>query len=127
MARDFEEEFLRAREPEAWENSAQQLASLEAPEGIQALNRLFTRAQNYRQRVALIGALADSHSDATLATKLAILQTAMAPAQARQVRSAALDVALQLDDPRALALIRRAAKEDPDSQIRELARTALEK
>lgn len=125
IAREIEADYAEAPDAESRAEAARNLASLDTAESIQILARLFASARAYPDRVAIVGALADSHSEDNLDAKLAILRTALAKGQIRQVRSSAVDVAAQLDDPRAIDLLRQAAKLDSDSQIRELARAAL--
>jgi HEAT repeat protein len=122
---EWELEFARAADDEARAEAARGLASLETPEAIAALARLFATPRSYSQRVAIVSALSDAQSDATLEAKLKLLTAALLPGQPRDVRRAALDVAAQLDDPRAVALLRTAATSDADRQLREFATAAL--
>jgi hypothetical protein len=124
-AQEIEAEYAQAPDTESRAEAARNLASLDTAASLQTLSRLFAAARAYPDRTAIVGALADSHSEDTLDAKLAILRAALAQGQVRQVRSVAVDVAAQIDDPRAIDLLRQAAKLDPDSQIRELARAAL--
>jgi hypothetical protein len=124
-AAEMEEHYEQATGAESRAEAARSLASLDNGAALQALARLFTKARAYTDRVAIVGALSDSHSEDNLDAKLAILRAALAQGQARQVRSVAVDVTAQLDDPRAVDLLRQAAKLDPDAQIREVARAAL--
>jgi HEAT repeat protein len=124
-AQEILAEFGRASDPESRAEVARNLASLDTVESIEMLARLFATARAYPDRVSIVGALSDSQSDITVEARLAILRSALAPGQVRQVRSVALDVAAQIEDPRAVDILRQAAKNDPDSQIRELAKAAL--
>jgi hypothetical protein len=124
-AEEIEDEYVQAADGEARAEAARNLASLDTAAAMDSLLRLFTKARAYTERVAIVGALSDSHAEDNIAAKVAILRAALAKGQVRQVRSVAVDVAAQMDDARAVDLLRQAAKFDPDSQIRELARAAL--
>lgn len=122
---EAEAQYAQAPDADHREDAARQLASLDTPASVQVLQQLFLNARRYQDRVAIVGALTDSQADETLDMKLAILRLALAPGQPKPVRSAALDVAAQLTDPRAVNLLNEAAKHDPDAELREFAKVAL--
>jgi hypothetical protein len=122
---EIEAEYSKADTLEAREEAARSMASMDSPEAVASLSRLFAARSEYPDRVAIIGALDDCQSAAALEAKLGLLGRALAANQPREVRRAAIDAAAQLDDPRAIDLLRRAAKDDSDPQIRELASSVL--
>lgn len=122
---EAEAEYLRAATDEDREAAARQLATMDTTESVQILGQLFGKARAYPEKVAIVGALTDAQGEGTLEGKLAILRLALAAGQVKPVRSAALDVAAQLDDQRAVEMLRQAAKHDPDAELRELAKAAL--
>lgn len=124
-AQEIESEYAKATDTESRAEVARNLASLDTIESVGILARLFATSRAYSDKVAIVGSLSEAQSDNTLDAKLTLLRSALAPGQVRQVRSAALDVAAQMDDPRAKDILRQTAKNDPDPQVRELAKAVL--
>jgi|GEM_PF-4758741 len=122
---EAEAEYLHATTDDDREAAARQLATMDTTESVQILGQLFGKARAYTEKVAIVGALTDAQGENTVEGKLAILRLALASGQVKPVRSAALDVAAQLDDKRAVEMLRQAAKHDPDAELRELAKAAL--
>ncbi len=118
---ELEREYLRATDPRERATAAAAVVSIGTAEAVAAAARLFYNERDPRAREALIAALADLPAEDFLEARLPLLTKALARSQPRSVRTAALDVLAALDDPRALALLLRAAREDPDKELREAA------
>ena len=97
-----------------------EIAGANNTDAVLALGRLFQSERNSVTRLAIITALGDVDTDAAPQARMATLTSAL-HGQPRDVRIAALDSLAQLDDPRALALLRRTGAEDADKQVRETA------
>ncbi len=103
---------------------ARSIASMDDAESLRELTTLFRRARHPAEREALIAALADTDFTTELDGKLALLTTALG-SQPRNVRDAALGVVAQIEDPRAIALIKKVAASDPNHEVREAAKALL--
>lgn len=118
---EMEREYLRTTDPRERAATAAAVVSIGTAEAVAAAARLFYNERDPRAREALIAALADLPAEDFLDARLPLLTKAMARSQPRSVRTAALDVLATLDDPRARALLLRAARDDPDKELREAA------
>ncbi len=118
---EMEREYLRTTDPRERAIAAASVVSIGTAEAVAAAARLFSYERDPRAREALVAALADLPAEDFLDARLPILTKALAHSQPRSVRITALDVLTALDDPRALALLQRAAHDDPDKDIREAA------
>lgn len=103
---------------------ARSIASMDDAESLRELTTLFRRARHPAEREGLIAALGDTDFTTELDGKLALLTTALG-SQPRNVRDAALGVVAQIEDPRAIALIKKVAASDPDHEVREAAKALL--
>ncbi len=108
------------RETAARGEIVREIAGVNNADAVLALGRLFQNERNSVTRLAIITALGDVDTDAAPQARMATLTSAL-HGQPRDVRIAALDGLAQLDDPRALALLRRTGAEDADKQVRETA------
>ncbi len=120
-AREFEAEYLRTTDAADRARLAPALASLDDADANETVARLFRIERVAAVREALVSALADTQRDTHLEAKLRLVTAALDRGQPRNVRRAALDVAAYLEDPRGLQLLRRAAKSDPDHELRDTA------
>lgn len=93
-------------------------------ESLREITTLFRKARHPAEREALIAALADTDFTKELDGKLALLTTALS-GHPRNVRDAALGVVAQIEDPRAIALIKKVALSDPDHEMREAAKALI--
>ena len=118
---EMESEYRRTADPRERANAAVSVVSIGTAEAVAAAARLFHTERDPRAREALVAALADLPADEFLDVRLSIYTEALARSQPRSLRTAALDALAALDDPRSLALLRRAAREDPDKELREAA------
>ena len=108
------------RETAARGEIVREIAGVNNADAVLALGRLFQNERNSVTRLAIITALGDVDTDAAPQARMATLTSAL-HGQPRDVRIAALASLAQLDDPRALALLRRTGAEDADKQVRETA------
>ena len=117
-------EYLRVQNVRERGDLARSIASMDDAESLREIVMLFHRSRNPDEREALIAALGDTDFSTELDGKLSLLASALV-GQARNVRSAALGVVGRIEDPRAVALVKRIARTDPDHEVREAAKAFI--
>ncbi len=101
------------------------LVAIDTPASLALVTSLWKTERHPDVKEALLGAIAETDHETDAAAKIAILGSGLV-GQARNVRRAAIDALLQFDNPTATAHLRKAAKSDPDKELREIARELLE-
>ena len=101
------------------------LVAIDTPASLALVTSLWKTERHPDVKEALLGAIAETDHETDAAAKIAILGSGLV-GQARNVRRAAIDALLQFDTAAATAHIRKAAKSDPDKELREIARDLLE-
>ncbi len=104
---------------------ARSIASMDDAESLHHIATLFHRSRHPDEREALIAALGDTDFSTELDGKLSLLASALV-GQARNVRSAALGVVGRIEDPRAVALVKKIARTDPDHEVRDAAKAFID-
>ena len=117
-------EYLRIDNVRDRGDLARSIASMDDAESLREIVTLFHRARHPDEREALIAALGDTDFSTELDGKLSLLASALV-GQARNVRSAALGVVGRIEDPRAVALVKKIARTDPDHEVREAAKAFI--
>lgn len=117
-------EYLQIEEVTERGDLARSIASMDDAESLREITALFRKARHPAEREALIAALGDTDFTKELDGKLALLTTALS-GHPRNVRDAALGVVAQIEDPRAVALIKKVAQSDPDHEVREAAKALI--
>jgi HEAT repeat protein len=123
-AADVERDFAAAKTPGERASLAETIAAQRDPETFTILARLYAKEPVATVREALIAGLIEVDEEEHTPAKIALLGGALKK-EPRNVRRAALDVLAQIDSPEAIALLKKAAKEDTDFQIREAAKAFL--
>jgi hypothetical protein len=111
--------FAAAREFDDRFEAALQIGQVGSPEAVVALTRLFREERDKEMRVELINALIGISG--CKEERLQLLRLGLASDQPGEVREAAIDGLVDLEDARALPLL-EGLFEDPDQSIRTLAR-----
>ncbi len=119
-AAELEQRFRATRDLPAQLDLLDEIAGRNDDEAVRVIGRLFPSARHPELKETLIAKLADIDPEAAPEERFRILDSALRN-QPRNVRSAAIDVLAQSDEPQALALLRRSAREDPDRPLREAA------
>jgi hypothetical protein len=99
------------------------LSSVESPETIDAINRLFQNEHDPELKIELINSLADI--DGENDKKLTILSGAIRPDQPKDVRLEAIDALADTEDKRPIQIL-QGLLNDPDEEIRDAAKEAIE-
>jgi len=99
---------------------AAEIAGRRDANAVAALGRLFQAERHPAVKVALIADLNDIDRD-TAPELLMRTLTAALRGQPRDVRTTALEVLAQLDDPQVEPLLKRAMATDPDHEVRDVA------
>jgi type IV secretory pathway VirB10-like protein len=99
------------------------LSSVESPETIDAMSRLFLNEHDPELKVELVNSLSDI--DGENDKKLTLLSGAIRPDQPKDVRLEAIDALADTEDKRAIQLL-QGLLSDPDEEIREAAQDAIE-
>jgi HEAT repeat protein len=97
-----------------------ELAHMDSSEAVLALERLFTIERHPKVQTALIASLLDVDLAIQPDARLRILRAALTN-QPRDVRTTALEVLAESDDPAARELLRKSSISDPDHEVREVA------
>ena len=124
QTRELVAEYLRIQDVRERGDLARSIASMDDSESLREIVTLFHRSRHPDEREALISALGDTDFSTELDGKLSLLASALV-GQARNVRSAALGVVGRIEDPRAVALVKRVARTDPDHEVREAAKAFI--
>ena len=117
-------DYLRIENVRERGDLARSIASMDDAASIREIVTLFHRSRHPDEREALIAALGDTDFGTELDGKLSLLASALV-GQARNVRSAALGVVGRIEDPRAVALVKKVARTDPDHEVREAAKAFI--
>ena len=99
------------------------LSSVESPETIDAVGRLFLNEQDKELKIELLNSLTDIEGEND--KKLTILSAAIRADQPKDVRSEAIDGMTNMEDKRAIQVL-QGLLNDPDQEIREAAQDAIE-
>jgi len=99
------------------------LSSVESPETIDAMSRLFMNEHDTELKVELVNSLSDI--DGENDKKLTILTGAIRPDQPKDVRLEAIDALADTEDKRAIQVL-QGLLSDPDQEIREAAQDAID-
>jgi hypothetical protein len=97
-----------------------ELAHIDSAEAVLALERLFTVERNPKVQVTLIASLLEVDEAVQPDARFRILRAAVVN-QPRDVRTTALEVLAESDDPAARELLRNSSVSDPDHEVREVA------
>ncbi len=116
----LEQRFHNSRDKEARIEVAAEIAGRSDAAAVAALGRLFQAERHPAVKVALLADLNDISHDTAPEQRLRML-TAALRGQPRDVRTTALDVLAQLDDPQVAPLLKQAMTSDPDHEVREIA------
>jgi HEAT repeats len=122
---ELESRFRAEREPGARVEIITEIVGHNDASAVGAIARLFKSERTPSVKEALIAGLADIDPEAAPAERFTILAGAIR-GQPRNVRTTAIDLLSQSDEPRDIALLAKAAVEDPDGEVRELAREILD-
>lgn len=117
-------DYLRIENVRERGDLARSIASMDDAASLREIVTLFHRSRHPDEREALIAALGDTDFGTELDGKLSLLASALV-GQARNVRSAALGVVGRIEDPRAVALVKKVARTDPDNEVREAAKAFI--
>jgi hypothetical protein len=100
-----------------------QLSSVDSPETLDAIGRLFLNETDQELKIELLDSLFDieGHND----RKLTILSAALRADQPKEVREEAIDLMIDVEDPRAIQIL-QGLLNDPDAEIRDAAQDAIE-
>jgi HEAT repeat protein len=119
-------ERLRAEEdPSARGEIISALWEIATPEAVETLRRHFFIEREPDVKTDIVAGLAENQRPDTRELRFGILSAALASAQPEEVRLAAIGLATEFDDIRAVALLQNLAQ-DPSEEIREAAKEALE-
>jgi hypothetical protein len=99
------------------------LSSVESPETIDAVGRLFLTEQDKELKIELLNSMKDIEGEND--KKLTILSAAIRADQPQDVRLEAIDGMTNMEDKRAIQVL-QGALNDPDQEIREAAQDAIE-
>lgn len=102
------------------------IADLGALEAGEALGRVYQKEKRWETRMKVLEVAGDLDSDRQHEPKLALLQTAVAPAQNRLLRLVALDLLGGFEDPRAVKLVESIARSDADREVRAAAQAFVD-
>jgi hypothetical protein len=116
----LEQQFRATNSTKEQLEIVREIAGLNNPEAVMAIARLFAIARHPEVKTGLLSGLGDIDTEAAPAVRLSVLTQAL-QGEARNVRSAALDLLDDLQDAGALPLMRRVMMTDPDEEIREAA------
>jgi hypothetical protein len=122
---ELESRFRKEADTAARLDLVTEIAGHNDAAAVTAISRLFKTERNSAVKETLIASLGDIDSEAAPGERLAILANAIR-GQPRNVRSTALDVLGQSEEPHAIALVKKTAADDPDKDIREAARAILD-
>ena len=97
-----------------------ELARSDRPDAILAIERLFATERHPAVQTALIAGLAEMDPSVQPEARLRLLRSALGP-RPREVRTTALEILADSDDPAARELLRESSTSDPDHEVREVA------
>lgn len=117
---------LRAAE-EAYERAeiVGELWELATPEAVEILRQRFFIEPDVDVKADIVAGLVDEQKPQTREVRFGILAAALAPTQSIEVRETAVSMLVEFDDVRAVALLQNLLS-DPNEEIREAAREAIE-
>jgi predicted nucleic acid-binding protein len=116
----LEQQIRATRSVEERAELITELARTDSAEAVLALERLFTIERHPKVQTALIASLLDVDPTIQPDARLRILRAALTN-QPRDVRTTALEVLAESDDPAARELLRKSSISDPDHEVREVA------
>lgn len=99
------------------------LSMVETPEAADALSRMFLTETDKDLKIELVNALMDVEGETD--RKLTLLTAAIQPGQPKEVREEAIDLFIDLEDPRGIQIL-QGLLADPDPEIREAAQDSIE-
>jgi hypothetical protein len=119
-AAGLEQEIRAARTSEERIELIAELAHLDAPDAVLAIERLFATERHPAVQTALVASLAEMDPAVQPETRLRLLRMALGP-RPREVRTTALEILADSDDPAARELLKESSTSDPDHEVREVA------
>lgn len=102
-----------------------ELWELDSPAAVETIRQLFLSEKEQDVKVDMVAGLTESQSPKTRESRLALIASALAPNQPKDVREVAAQVLIEIEDPRVINLLQQYSQ-DPDPEIREAMRDALE-
>lgn len=117
--------FRGAGEPEDRSAIVGDLWALDTPAAVETIRQLFLSEKEQDVKVDMVAGLTESQSPRTRESRLALIASALAPNQPKDVREVAAQVLVEIEDPRVINLLQQYSQ-DPDPEIREAMRDALE-
>ncbi len=116
----LEQRFKASRSTEEATELVTQIAGWNNAEAVNAIARLFPLSRHPDIKVALLSGLADIDVRSAPEARLAVFALALGK-EPRNVRSAAVTALADFEDPRAMPLLQRAMRDDPDHAVRDSA------
>lgn len=117
--------FRSAAESEDRSVIVGELWALDTPAAVETIRQLFLSEKEQDVKVDMVTGLTESESPRTRESRLALIASALAPNQPKDVREVAAQVLVEIEDPRVINLLQQYSQ-DPDPEIREAMRDALE-
>lgn len=114
-----------ATEPSERSEFVAELWELNTPEAIEILRQQFFVERDPDVRADILSGVVDDPKPATREGRFSLLSAALAPNQPADVRSIAVNLLADYDDPRAVALLQNLIQ-DPNEDVREAAKDAIE-
>jgi HEAT repeat protein len=99
--------------------------SLDTPAAVETIRQLFLTERELDVKIDIVAGLSDSKKPETREGRFALVVSALAPGQPKDVRELAAQMLIDFDDPRAISLLQQFAQ-DADPDMREAAAEALE-
>jgi hypothetical protein len=102
-----------------------ELAHTDSAAAVLAMERLFNIERHPAVQAAMVANLADLDPSLQPDARMRLLRSALGPQQ-RKVRTTALEILAESEDPAARELLRKCSVSDPDHEVREVAAALLE-
>jgi hypothetical protein len=102
-----------------------ELWQLDSTAAIETIRQLYLNERDESVKVDMVAGLTDSKRPETRQSRFGLIAVALAPGQPKEVREIAVQMLVDFDDPRAVQLLRQ-YENDPDAEVRDGAREALE-